>query len=46
MVKRTVVEVCKGGDFPKPPRDYGGGGVSQIVEAASDRTMPLPSFES
>ena len=39
MLKRTVGEVCKGGDFPKPSQDRGGVCVSQIVVAAPDRTM-------
>ena len=33
------MEVCKGGDSPKPPQDRGGVGVSQTIVAAADRTM-------
>ena len=39
MLKRTVVEVCKRGDSPKPPQDRGGVYDSQTVVAAPDRTM-------
>ena len=39
MLKRTGVEVYKGGNFPKPPKDCGGVCISQIVMAAPDRTM-------
>ena len=37
--QKERVEVCKGGDSPKPPQDRGGVCVSQIVVAAPDRTM-------
>ena len=39
MLKRTVVDVCKGGDLPKPPQDRWGGRISQMVVTAPERTM-------
>ena len=39
MLKRTVVDVCKGGDLPKTPQDRGGVRVSQIVVAVPERIM-------
>ena len=38
-LRRTVVEVCRGGDLPKPPQDLDGVCRSQMAEAAPARSM-------